>query len=270
MHISKPPPGTPVDWQHPLAQGLIGAWLFNEGAGERLEDATGMGDPANFVGITAADWRSDGPYSPGLLCDASGEWASVPDQLRLRPANAVSVVAGFTLEGDIGNYTHVVFSKGGLSWMMRGDGGTNIGATLNLTGGAITAASIAGAGVGAHIGVVTWQIGDYVRIYLENGRVGISATTGDTPISYNTSAITFGCDFTSRVLVGIVNFVYLYGTQLQPEAVASLMGNPWQMMWDRKKYWYTSGVTLAAARGYLTGGDCMTSARRSLATGGQL
>lgn len=36
---TKPPPGLPVDWGHPLADRLGALWLCNEGAGGRLDDA---------------------------------------------------------------------------------------------------------------------------------------------------------------------------------------------------------------------------------------
>src|SRR5574343_1224684 len=36
----KPPFGTPLNRSHPLAQGLVGAWLFNEGGGNKVTDAT--------------------------------------------------------------------------------------------------------------------------------------------------------------------------------------------------------------------------------------
>lgn len=36
--MSKPPAGTQIDWTHPLAQGLVGCWLFNECAGVRANN----------------------------------------------------------------------------------------------------------------------------------------------------------------------------------------------------------------------------------------
>lgn len=34
----KPGPGSEIDWGHPLSRGLVGCWLFNEGAGLRVRD----------------------------------------------------------------------------------------------------------------------------------------------------------------------------------------------------------------------------------------
>ena len=37
----KPPPGTQINWGHPLARGLVGCWLFNENGGLRAIDLAG-------------------------------------------------------------------------------------------------------------------------------------------------------------------------------------------------------------------------------------
>src|SRR4051812_48283850 len=35
---TKTQPGTPVNWQHPLTRGLVGAWLLNEGGGTTVRN----------------------------------------------------------------------------------------------------------------------------------------------------------------------------------------------------------------------------------------
>ena len=39
LRPSKPPPGTPINWKHPLAEGLVSAVPLNEGAGNAFYDA---------------------------------------------------------------------------------------------------------------------------------------------------------------------------------------------------------------------------------------
>lgn len=36
----KPPLGTQINWNHPMARGLVGCWLFNEGGGNVIHSAT--------------------------------------------------------------------------------------------------------------------------------------------------------------------------------------------------------------------------------------
>lgn len=38
--MQKPVPGSQIDWGHPLARGLVGCWLFNEGAGKSIAELT--------------------------------------------------------------------------------------------------------------------------------------------------------------------------------------------------------------------------------------
>jgi len=42
MVITKPPPGEQVDWGNPINRGLVGWWLFNEGAGSRVNNIAGQ------------------------------------------------------------------------------------------------------------------------------------------------------------------------------------------------------------------------------------
>ena len=39
----KPLLGTSLDWNHPLSEGLIGCWVMNEGAGNKIYDLSGSG-----------------------------------------------------------------------------------------------------------------------------------------------------------------------------------------------------------------------------------
>lgn len=41
---TKPGRGAQINWSHPLARGLVGCWLFNEGTGSRVFDLSGYGN----------------------------------------------------------------------------------------------------------------------------------------------------------------------------------------------------------------------------------
>ena len=63
----KPLLGYGLDFSHPLAAGLVSAWLFNEGAGGRVTDSSGYGNTGTFVGTTLPTWTS-GPRGPVVKC----------------------------------------------------------------------------------------------------------------------------------------------------------------------------------------------------------
>jgi len=90
----KPLLGTQLNRSHPLARGLVGAWVMNEGSGDRVNDLSGNGGVGTLVGATwvagnpsvaqavtdriQLDTLSDGwiPTPQGTIsCMAYKEWA---------------------------------------------------------------------------------------------------------------------------------------------------------------------------------------------------
>lgn len=56
---TKPPPGTGVNWAHPLARGLVAAWIFNEGGGLPVaQSCIPVAAPALSVGTLS--WENVG------------------------------------------------------------------------------------------------------------------------------------------------------------------------------------------------------------------
>lgn len=54
----KPLLGTPLKKGHPLAKGLVGCWLFNEGSGDKVADLSGNGSTGTFTGSAPPTWVS--------------------------------------------------------------------------------------------------------------------------------------------------------------------------------------------------------------------
>ena len=49
-HILKPRLGLRLNHNHPLAQGLVGCWVMNEGGGDKVFDLSGNGKAGTFSG----------------------------------------------------------------------------------------------------------------------------------------------------------------------------------------------------------------------------
>ena len=64
----KPPLGVPVNWGDPLAQGLVGCWLMNEGGGNTVYDLSGNGHAGTKNPTTP--WIA-GDSGPALRFDAA-------------------------------------------------------------------------------------------------------------------------------------------------------------------------------------------------------
>lgn len=67
----KPPYGTPLNRAHPLARGLVGCWLFNEGSGLIANDSSGMGNHGTLTNMSntlTSGWVG-GPNGGALAFD---------------------------------------------------------------------------------------------------------------------------------------------------------------------------------------------------------
>ncbi|GAF75305.1 unnamed protein product, partial [marine sediment metagenome] len=62
-------PGTQLDATHPLADGLVGLWLMNEGTGDEVADLSGI----NNLSITEAVWNS-AKFGSGLYFDGEDDY----------------------------------------------------------------------------------------------------------------------------------------------------------------------------------------------------
>lgn len=76
--------GPKVQSSHPLARGLVSAWIFNEGAGSKLYD---FGAHRFDLDITAAVWGNHGPFGGNALeFDGASSLAktsgAAPDELQ--------------------------------------------------------------------------------------------------------------------------------------------------------------------------------------------
>jgi hypothetical protein len=56
MPVVKPARGARLNPAHPLARGLVGCWLFNEGTGDRVYDVSGNENTGTLTNMTESDW----------------------------------------------------------------------------------------------------------------------------------------------------------------------------------------------------------------------
>lgn len=105
--LIKPPFGTPLNRVHPLAQGLVGCWLFNEGSGNRAWDASGCENRGTLINMsdppTPTSGWGPGPHGGALALDGINDWINFNTPF-LNPAMTYVIqhkyTEGFT-ESDI-------------------------------------------------------------------------------------------------------------------------------------------------------------------------
>jgi len=76
--IIKPPFGAQLNLDHPLARGMVGCWLFNEGSGNKAQDYSGQGNIGTLTNfndppIATSGWNA-GPHGGALAFDGSNDY----------------------------------------------------------------------------------------------------------------------------------------------------------------------------------------------------
>lgn len=100
---NKPPFGARVNWHHPLAQGLIGAWLFNEGVG----NAYNLVDK-NGGAVTGAGWNATGFYAYGASKETATQYINCGHPSYLNLSKYFTVICYFNVV-SLNSYTDYFF-----------------------------------------------------------------------------------------------------------------------------------------------------------------
>lgn len=77
----KPPLGAVLDWGDPINNGLVGRWLFNEGAGNKVRDLCKLnhGTLTNMAYTGASGWLNNGKFGPAIKCDGTNDHINFGD-----------------------------------------------------------------------------------------------------------------------------------------------------------------------------------------------
>lgn len=107
-----------INWKHPLAKGLVGCWVMNEGSGNKIFDSI-RNNHGDFVG-TSISWTSQGLDFSGDNNNHRIDLGSIPSSnpLNCSNSNAVSIFSRiFVNSGGLSNtYPRVIDkSTGGVA-----------------------------------------------------------------------------------------------------------------------------------------------------------
>ena len=95
--FTKPQAGTRINYTHPLAKGCVGAWLFNEGTGNTLNDATGRNNGNLALSFGSAPVWSSNKYGKCLKVTDINQFATLAPANRLFSLNAGATVNNFSI-----------------------------------------------------------------------------------------------------------------------------------------------------------------------------
>ena len=248
---SKPNPGSSIDWSQPLAQGLMGFYALNEGAGLNLYDASRVGPALLGSGFGATNPWASGGAGAALNCTVTSACATAIVPAALRGGGAMSLAAGvrpnstwsggaqvvsiMQTNGSAGRILSIESSS--LNYVMSSYNGTTNTANVGIAKNADSVVSCSASGLTE-------------SLYL-NGSLAASGTAAFSPAWGTTSLLTVGpAPYFSRNLNGIIYWAAWWGRVLTDQEHASLAANPWQLFGTPRSYFLfrASGAALTIVR----------------------
>ena len=101
--LQKPPLGVQINRAHPLARGLVGCWLFNEGGGDKVYDLSGYNNHGTLNGMafpatTTSGWNP-GRDGIGLAFDGTDDYIDCGNDASLNITDAITIEVWVLIAG---------------------------------------------------------------------------------------------------------------------------------------------------------------------------
>ena len=214
----KPPVGSMLNRSHPLAQGLVGRWLFNEQGGTRLNDISGRGKHGTLTNGPVWDNKA-------LRFDGANDYVSLPGvapgsvftiSLWVYPSPPSPITDSYSvlLTQDTSQGLFYYDSTKKLTYYQGGDRFSNTAMTDN---------------VWTHV-VVTYNAGNG-KFYQNGLPDGTFAVTAASP-----SFTHIGDNPSSETFKGSIDDVRIYNRDLSPREVRELFVSPYcDMLMTRRR-----------------------------------
>lgn len=239
--IIQPPLGTPINRSHPLAQGLVGCWLLNEGGGLRARDSTRLN---KVDGALTASTFVNSAQGSCVTFNGSGGYVSMntaADYPNLNLPGALTIIAN--INTTAASSAHSIFSdcnSGATSFQYVFEAfrtptklsfgqGTAIVATS--TGATLAVNTWYRVGVVRSGGTGAWTVKFYV-----NGRLDttVSAIATNPGVQAGTAIGRLGA-FNGQYWIGLINRVMVYNRALTDTEMMQDYINPLDMFILKKK-----------------------------------
>lgn len=239
--ISKPPLGTKIKGSDPLANGLIGAWLFNEKAGDTFLN---VATPHHGISTGTGNAWKVGRLGTGLTNTTGNGGINIADEAVFDVGLNFSVAVGFVLEQSPGITAPIVVKWEEVlqrSWAI-GLGSTNLLRGFvsydgvlnnNVSGSAITVGAL------NHVVFAYDGVAQTITLY-KNGVVdAVSGATGGGQVFNSTSPVQFNrATFGGGTSNNFCTFYYAYiwnNRVLSKGDAVRLMLNPYALATPRRR-----------------------------------
>ena len=215
--IIKPGRGIQLNRAHPLARGLVGCWLFNEGTGNKVFDLSLNGNEGT---INNGSWSSLGGL--GILCDSDND--AIETGLGM---SGGTIVAGLTVNGANPLYRYIFMgaTTTELYLIQAGAGGAFTEGTwrFNLSGIRVDSA-IYNLTIGEDYQIVIeWPVR---KVWINNDLIINTTSQVSTITELNVGG---NPDNVDRYTNANIHYVYAYNRVLTASEVRQLYINPYAM-----------------------------------------
>lgn len=241
--MQKPMLGSYLDTGNPLANGLVGCWMFNEETGTLVNDLSGNG--LNGV-ITGAVW-SLGSEGSSLAFDGSGDYVNLG---KGRQLSAFTILA-WCKNVSYNSSTKEVLTRADYgspyerNYRFRVAGYNELSLTSYASGGAQTAGlQLSGLYANSAAFSTVKMIGvrfDGAATFVYNGNVYApssgSVTTVGNPVTNPRMLIGIESDYVTSAFAGVMEQVLLYNRVLSTSEIASIYHDPGQMIRTQPDWW---------------------------------
>lgn len=257
-HQDKPPIGSTVNWGHPLAQGLVGCWLMNEGCGNRVLDISNYRN--NGIATTGTGgWKN-------TLKGKAYRFDGTNTVINCGSANILDNITPFSIEfmvyrtNNNSNFIQKASGYGSSGWSVsvlssnafnfNVAGGTNLSYSTGFSLAASTWYHLA----------VSWNgiIGSSADVNLYINRTEGAYTLADNGSGNRSTdaAQNLNIGGVSYRFAGDIAYVRLWRRMLMPAEISSLYEAPYQFIQTPRRIFYSlpaGAVSVPNPRRSMTG-----------------
>lgn len=221
---------------HPLAQGLVAAYLFNESGGLTIHEPVG-GHDGTMVNMTASTAWILGPDGPRLeFAAASNHRVNIPYSERLNLFTGLTIAVRFTpqigsLFPVIGKPFAVTHTNPFFDWalIIRADGPINIRigtasifTTTNLLDDTLYDVAVTADGVN-------------YRFYIDGDLIQTSSSSA-LPTNTNSQDIRIGTNADDgEDMPAALDYIYVWNRALPPKSLRDIKENPYDMFRPKRR-----------------------------------
>ena len=235
MPLLKPPLGAQLRRDHPLAAGLVGAWLCNEGSGGTVQDYSGNGNTGTLTNMDpSTDWVP-GPDGYCLDFDGSNDYINVPSHPALDNLSECSILVACTPMISGGSAFLVCKYSSSYEYALYISAPTwklifytaSTGYTPAAMPDCRTGSQVLGVAAGA----------GYCQLYRDG--IGYAASSVPASLAIGTRALAIGRqgDMAAYQFPGTIGVVSIWNRILPPDAFAAVSADPYALFRERRRWW---------------------------------